>query len=77
MSKMIDSLGHKRWLNAAREYHRLDGPEIEYSNGDAEMWAINGIMYWNFKDFQADGNLTDDQMTILRLKYGAITKPYK
>jgi hypothetical protein len=51
--------------------HRLDGPAFESPYGD-HAWWINNIHFTNFKDFQAAGNLTDDQMTILKLKYGDI-----
>ena len=95
MSKMgIDSEGTKRWRNARGEYHRLDGPAIEWGNGgkfwyvnneihrldgpavewaDGEKeWWVNDTEYGNFKDFQLAGHLTDDEMCILRLKYGSI-----
>jgi len=52
--------------------HRTDGPALIDSNGYAE-WHIKGINYDNFKDFQKAGRLTDDQMTILKLKYGEIS----
>lgn len=32
--------GTKIWTNEKREYHREDGPAIEYTNGDKE-WFIN------------------------------------
>ena len=56
------------WVNGVR--HRLDGPAIELTH--AKVWLIHGVRYANFKDFQAAGNLTDEQMCILRLKYGEI-----
>jgi len=52
--------------------HRLDGPAFEGHNGDNEWW-INDKIYTNFKDFQIAGCLTDDQITILILKYGEIS----
>ena len=51
--------------------HRIDGPAILYSDG-SYSWAIDGVWYSNFKDFQAAGNLTDMDMMILKLKYGEI-----
>jgi len=30
----IDVFGNKIWRNKKREIHRLDGPAIEFSNGD-------------------------------------------
>ena len=39
----IDTYGTKRWyLNG--EYHRTDGPAIEYSNGD-KRWYLNGLQH--------------------------------
>ena len=37
----VDSDRNKRWLNNKGQYHRLDGPAIEWSNGTKE-WFING-----------------------------------
>ena len=52
-------------------HHRLDGPAIVYLTGDS-YWCINNSQVTNFKDFQEAGGLSDDQMCILRLKYGEI-----
>lgn len=35
----IDYLGNKIWRNEKGEYHREDGPAIEYWNGDKEWWV--------------------------------------
>jgi len=51
--------------------HRLDGPAIIDPRGFI-FWYIKGDRYTNFKDFQEAGKLTEDQMTILKLKYGEI-----
>jgi hypothetical protein len=60
--------GYKAWyVNGKR--HRLDGPSFEWDDGTM-WWHIEGVQYFNFKSFQAAGKLTDDQMTILKLKYG-------
>jgi len=29
-----------KWMNSNREYHREDGPAIEYANGD-KYWYVN------------------------------------
>jgi hypothetical protein len=50
--------------------HRLDGPAIDW--GREQSWFVNGVNYNNFKDFQKYGGLSDEQMCILRLKYGEI-----
>jgi hypothetical protein len=33
---------HTVWLNKAGQYHRLDGPAIEYDNHDTKYWYVNG-----------------------------------
>ena len=37
----IDDDGNKRWKNERGQYHREDGPAIEYKNGD-KIWYKNG-----------------------------------
>ena len=45
MSKpVIDSEGNKRWYNDVGQYHRLDGPAVEWCNGDKE-WYLNDKEY--------------------------------
>jgi len=50
--------------------HRLDGPAVLRKRDGGMEWFIHGHRYYNFKDFQAAGKLSDDQITILMLKYG-------
>ena len=38
---VTDNCGNKYWYNEEREYHREDGPAIEYVNGN-KYWYING-----------------------------------
>ena len=83
MIKMITIGGGKVWYNSdVRDidvvdcvselyWHRLDGPACERNNG-MHSWYINDDMYYNFKEFQKAGNLSDEQMCILRIKYGEI-----
>ena len=40
----MDSVGNKRWYNAAGQLHRLDGPAIEYADGDKD-WYQNGQIH--------------------------------
>ena len=40
MSKpVIDSEGNKRWYNDVGQYHRLDGPAVEWWNGRKAWWS--------------------------------------
>jgi hypothetical protein len=38
---VIDEYGTKSWYNEKREYHREDGPAIEWADG-TKCWYING-----------------------------------
>lgn len=38
---MEDKLGNKEWYNSKNQLHRLDGPAIEYRDGQKEWW-VNG-----------------------------------
>lgn len=58
-----DVFGRKVWKNSAGEYHREDGPAIEYVNGDKEYY-INGkhhrtdgpaLEYSEYKDWRIEG----------------------
>ena len=39
----IDSDGDKCWRLPCGQYHREDGPAIEWTNGDKEWWCRNKI----------------------------------
>jgi hypothetical protein len=36
--------GYRVWRNEAGEFHREDGPAVEYENGDKE-WYLSGIKH--------------------------------
>ena len=40
----IDANGTKKWYNEKGEYHRLDGPAIEFANG-SKYWYQNGLRH--------------------------------
>jgi len=63
--------GDVEWFVNGR-LHRIDGPAVECHTANTIWWCIYGKRYYNFKDFQAAGGLSDDEMCILRLKYGEI-----
>jgi hypothetical protein len=44
MYPIIDDSGTKRWYNDKHEYHRIDGPAVEFSNGDCH-WYKNDIIH--------------------------------
>ncbi len=42
--KEIDSFGNIRYYNDKGQFHREDGPAIEYANGD-KFWYFNGMRH--------------------------------
>jgi hypothetical protein len=41
---VIDTNGNKRWYDDNSKLHRVDGPALEYANGD-KYWCINGELH--------------------------------
>lgn len=41
---VTDSLGTRRYYNAAGQLHRDDGPAIEFATGD-KFWYLNGLLH--------------------------------
>ena len=39
----IDKWNRKVWQNKKREYHRLDGPAVEFPNGHKEWWEYGNL----------------------------------
>ena len=52
--------------------HNINGPAFIYAG--MEYWYVHGSRCWSLEEFQEKAKLTDDQMTILKLKYGTIKK---
>jgi len=42
---VIDSDGTIIWFNKKREFHREDGPAVEYISGTKKWWLNGGIRY--------------------------------
>ena len=40
----IDKNGNRMWFNEKGEYHRENGPAVEYNNG-GKCWYINGVAH--------------------------------
>lgn len=59
--------GTKEWfLNSKR--HRTDGPAFEFSDGSKSWWLTN-IKYLDPKQYQKDAGLSDEDMTMILLRY--------
>jgi len=44
LTTTIDSSKTKRWRNKRGKLHRVDGPAVEFANGDEE-WYQNGLLH--------------------------------
>lgn len=53
--------------------HRLDGPaEIIGQEKNGYYWWVCGVPVWSLSEFQEESNCYDDDIIMLRLKYGDI-----
>lgn len=52
--------------------HRLDGPAIIFSGGAVD-WHVLGVDIKTFKHFQQMTNCSDEDILLLKLKWGDIT----
>jgi hypothetical protein len=52
-------------------YHRVDGPAIIYPNGACSWYIVSKRIITN-AEFQSLAKLTDEEMTMLVLKYGNV-----
>lgn len=63
------------WANGGQEWyqygmlHRADGPAVIYADGGQEWWLNNKNYSNRKKNYQLDAKLSDEDMTILLLKY--------
>lgn len=51
--------------------HRIDGPAVLHHD-DSTSWFVNGTEYHSNKEYQKATRLTDEEMTLIILKYGSI-----
>ena len=64
----LDKNGDRLWINSEGEWHREDGPAIEWSYG-CKYWVINDelISIDEWLQWLKSGQSSLDQKTILRL----------
>lgn len=53
-----------------RHFHRLDGPAMIHDNGQLSWW-VHGTKVTSFKEFQQESGVSDAEILILKLKWGA------
>jgi hypothetical protein len=58
------------YINGKR--HRFDGPAYVGASG-VQYWFINGKRYHDNKSFQKAANITDEDMSVMILKYSNIS----
>ncbi len=63
--------GARRWWKAGIS-HRIDGPSCTYATPKPE-WYIEGKRYFDNKSYQVAAGLSDEDMTIIVMKYGNIS----
>jgi hypothetical protein len=68
-----DGLVQEEWYRHGRR-HRIDGPAYTYGNRIA--WYIDGNPIYTDKEFQHRAKLSDEDMSILVLKYGNVTESF-
>ena len=64
------SSGVKHWRKNEK-LHRIGAPSVIAPNGELG-WHILGIGYYSNKGYQNDAGLSDEEMTIMILKYGDV-----
>ena len=72
-TKQIKNSGTVIWwlgdsLHRHGEIHRTDGPAVIYPNGTKEWW-YRGRKF-TFEDWSHELRLTNDEIGIIKLKYG-------
>lgn len=61
--------GQQSWLCRGL-LHREDGPAIIYPDGRCS-WYLRNVKIHSFYEFQKAMNLSDEDLVILKLKYGS------
>lgn len=52
--------------------HRTDGPAVVFPNGNQD-WYIGGVLRCTNKSYQEAAGLSDEEMTMIVLKYGNVS----
>lgn len=63
----IYTSGARHWYINGRR-HRDDGPALIYADG-FKCWYLNGKKYTNQSEYQRAGNISDDDMSIILMRY--------
>jgi hypothetical protein len=63
--------GCEQWYIDGKR-HRKGGPAVVFPNGDRD-WYIHGTLHYNNKSYQEAAGLSDEEMTMIILKYGNIS----
>jgi hypothetical protein len=67
----MDSYDAIVYLNDERHYHRTCGPAMIHNNG-GYAWFVDGKRYRSIKTYQEAAGLSDEEMSMMVLKYGNI-----
>ena len=61
------------YQNEHGSLHRTDGPAIEWTTGEY-TWYVRGIRMKSLSDVKQQTDMSDDEMTIMFLRYGPIVE---
>jgi hypothetical protein len=67
---LINSSGTLAWY-VGGIIHRTDGPARIHKSG-TQVWYVNGKRFNTNKSYQEAAGLSDEEMTVLVLKYGNV-----
>ncbi len=59
------------WIKNGK-YHRIDGPASIFHNNHMSWW-IRGVRRRTNKEFQEAAGISDEDMTIIIMKYGNVS----
>ncbi len=69
---VISHAGTRRWYKGhTNKFHRIDGPAVRYTDGWVEWW-VDGNLYKTNESYQCATGISDEDMTIMTLKYGNV-----
>lgn len=70
---VIYTNGDEEWIKYGK-FHREDGPAVIKEDG-RNYWYIHGVPVRTFEEYQLRSRCTDEVMSFLKIKHGAITSP--
>jgi hypothetical protein len=64
----ITSVGERRWFDSNGQFHRVDGPAIEWPDG-YNWWYLHDHKL-TFDEWLDQVDISDEDKVMMKLKYG-------